>query len=148
MGEDVLVVVVAGIISLEDWSNSFHPIIELQYVRPDTDNEFEYFLTLEAINHSIIILITLNDRAVKSYVDTIVRELFDFPRVVFWRQHSRSLAVDVASISVYHSAAGRLRRIGRNIRVYFHTRGRRFEAGGFASCSGRVSALIGGGACI
>ena len=50
MGEDVLVVVLARIISLEDWSNSFHPIIELQYVRPDTDNEFEYFLTLEAIN--------------------------------------------------------------------------------------------------
>ena len=50
MGEDVLVVVVAGIISLEDWSNSFHPIIELEYVRPDTDNEFEYFLALEAID--------------------------------------------------------------------------------------------------
>ena len=49
MGEDVLVVVVAGIISLEDWSNRFHPIIELEYVRPDTDNEFEYFLALEAI---------------------------------------------------------------------------------------------------
>ena len=50
MGEDVLVVVVAGIISLEDWSNSFHPIIELEYVRPDIVIEFQYFLGFKAID--------------------------------------------------------------------------------------------------
>ena len=75
MGEDVLVVV-AGIVSFEDWSNSFHPIIELEYVRPDIVIEFQYFIGFEAIDQ--IIMTMHNERAVQSYENTaIVRELLD-----------------------------------------------------------------------